>query len=57
MAKMDREIKHKELVYVVPIMPCQNSLWIMGLRMYEEGRTNITLSSSHMIDSLAQDPG
>ena len=33
------EIKHKEFIDVVPIMPRQNSSWIMGSRIYREGRT------------------
>ena len=51
------EIKHKEIRNVVSIMPCQNSLWIMGSRIYGEGRTQIPLSLPTMIDPLAQDSG
>ena len=32
------EIKHKDFIDVVPIIPCQNSLWIMGSRIYREER-------------------
>ena len=46
------EIKHKELLDMVPIMLCQNSLWIMGLRIYGEGKTQILLSSPTSIDPL-----
>ena len=35
------EIKHKEFIDVVPIVPCQNPLWIMDSRIYGEGRTQI----------------
>ena len=50
------EIKHKDSIDV-PIMPCQNSSWIMGSRIYEERRTQIPLSSPAGIDPLAKDPG
>ena len=44
--KMDRhgENKTKKIV-ATPVIPCQNSSWIMGLRIYGEGRTQILLSS------------
>ena len=48
------EIKHKDFTDAVPIMPCQNSLWIMGLRSYGERRTQIPLSSPATIGSLAR---
>ena len=51
------EIKQKELIDVVPTMPCQNSLLIMGLRIYGEGRNQTPLSSTTMIDPLVQDQG
>ena len=35
------EIKHKDFIDFVPIMPCQNSLWIMGSKIYGEARTQI----------------
>ena len=52
------EIKYKYFRDVILIMPCQNSLWIMGLRIYGEGKTKILLSSptNTTIDPLAQDP-
>ena len=37
------KIKHKDFIDAVSIMPCQNSSWIMGLRIYEEGKTQIHL--------------
>ena len=46
------EIKHKDLLDMVPIMLCHNSLWIMGLRIYGEGKTQILLSSPTSIDPL-----
>ena len=51
------EIKYKYFRDVIPIMPCQNSLWIMGLRIYGEGKTKIRLSSptNTTIDPLVQD--
>ena len=51
------EIKHKEFIDVVPIMLYQNWLWIMGLRIYGEGGTQIPLSSPATIDPLVQDSG
>ena len=56
MNKMDRdgEIKHKDFIDAVLIMPCQNSPWIMGLRIYGERRTQITLSSSTTIGPLTR---
>ena len=35
------EMKHEEYIEDVPIMPCRNSLWIMGSRIYGEGTTQI----------------
>ena len=32
------KIKHKDFIGAVPIVPCENSSWIMGLRIYGEGR-------------------
>ena len=43
------KIKHKDFIGAVPIMLCLNSSWIMGLRIYGEGRTQIPPSSSAMI--------
>ena len=48
------EIKHKDLMDAVPLMPCQNSLWIMRLRIYGEGRTQVPLSSPATIGPLAR---
>ena len=41
MDKMDRngETKTQSFFGAAPIMPCQNSSWIMGLNIYGEGRT------------------
>ena len=52
--KMERDGGNKTL-YVISIMPCQNSSWIMDWRIYGEGRTQIPLSSPTRIDFLAQD--
>ena len=35
-------------------MPCQNSLWIMGLRIYGERRTQIPMSLPATIGPLAR---
>ena len=51
------EIKHKDFIDVVPIMPCHNSSWIMSWRFYGEKKTQIPLSSPTTINPLAQDPG
>ena len=48
------EIKYKYFRDVILIMPCQNSLWIMGLRIYGEWRTQIPLNSPATIDPLAR---
>ena len=37
-----------------PVMPCQNSLWITGLRIYGEGRTRTPLTSPATIGPLAR---
>ena len=42
------EIKHKEFIDVVPIMPRQNSSWIMGSRIYREGRTQGICCEAHV---------
>lgn len=56
MVKMDREGGNKtHFIDAIPIIPCQNSPLVMGLRIYGEGRTPFPLSSSATIDSLAQD--
>ena len=51
------ETKRKYFIDVVPIMPCHNSPWIMGSRIYGEKNVHIPLSSRTTIDPLAQDPG
>ena len=55
MDKIDRDAekrKHKDFIGAVPIMPCKNSSWIMGLRIYGERRTQIPPSSSATIGPL-----
>ena len=39
------KIKHEYFIGAIPIMPGLSSLWIMGLRIYGEWRTQIPLSS------------
>ena len=51
------EIKHKDFIDVVPVMPCQNASLIMGSRICEGGRTQISQSSLAVIDPLAQVSG
>ena len=46
------KITHKDFIGVVPIVPCENSSWIMGLRIYGEGKTQIPLSVPATIDPL-----
>ena len=48
------KIKHKDFIGAAPVMPCQNSSWIMGLRIYREGRNQIPLSSPATIGPLAR---
>ena len=48
------KIKHKYFIGAAPVMRCQASSWIMGLRIYGEGRTQIPLSSPAMIGPLAR---
>ena len=43
--EIEKKIKHKDVIGAVPIMLCQNPSWIMGFRIYGEGRTQISLSS------------
>ena len=45
-------VKHKEFIGVFPFMPCQNSSWIMGSRIYGEVRTRILPSSPATIGPL-----
>ena len=54
MDKMERDSRNKTL-YVISILPCQNSSWIMDRRIYGEGRAQIPLSSPATIDLLAHD--
>ena len=56
MDKINRmvKIKQKDFIGAAPVMPCQNSSWIMGFRFYGEGRTQIPLSSPAPIDPLAR---
>ena len=44
MDKMERDSRNKTL-YVISIMPCRNSSWIVDWKIYGEGRTQIPLSS------------
>ena len=46
------KIKHKYFIGAVPIVPCENSPWIMGLMIYGEGRTQIPPSSPATIGPL-----
>ena len=52
--KIDRDGENKTQSFIgaVPVMPCENSSWIMGLRIYGEGRTQIPLSSAATIGPL-----
>ena len=54
MDKIDRdgENKHRDFIGAVPIVICENSSWIMGLRIYGERRTQIPLSSPAAIGPL-----
>ena len=47
-------IKHKDFIGAVPFIPCQNSSWIMVLRIYGEGRTQIPPSSLATICTLSR---
>ena len=46
--------KHKDFIGAAPVMPCQNSSWIMGLRVHVEGKTHVSLSSPATIGPLAR---
>ena len=48
------KIKHKDFIGAIQIMPCLNSSWIMGLRIYGEGRTQIPSSSPATIGPRCQ---
>ena len=50
----DGEKKTQDFIGAIPITVCQNSWWIMGLKIYGEERTQILLSSSATIGSLAK---
>ena len=50
---MDKMGRNGEKTGAAPVMPCQNSSLIMGLRIYGEGRTQIPLSSPATIGPLA----
>ena len=56
MGRLDRdgEKKHKDFIGAISIMVCQISWWIMGLKIHGEERTQILLSSSATIGSLAK---
>ena len=45
--------KYKKFIDVVPIILCQNPSWIIGLRIYGEGRIQILLGSLATIGPLA----
>ena len=46
------KIKHRTFIGAAPVIPCQNSSSIMGLRIYGKGRTLILLSSPAVIGPL-----
>ena len=48
----DGEIKTQRLYWCCSRYACQNSSWIMGLRIYGEGRIQIPLSSPATIGPL-----
>ena len=48
------KIKHEDFIDAVPLTPCQNPTWIMGFRIYGEGRTQILLSSPTTVGSLVR---
>ena len=51
--KTDRDgVKHKCFIGDLPIMLCENSSWIMGLRIFGEGITQIPPSSPATIGPL-----
>ena len=51
------EINYKDFLTVFPVIPRQNVLWTMGLKMYGEEKTKILLSSGTLIDPGTQGPG
>ena len=54
MDKMDRHGESKDFICAAPVMPYQNSSWVMGLRIYGEGRNQISLSPPATIGLLAR---
>ena len=48
------KIKDNDFIDALRIIPCQNSSWTMGLRIYGEGRTQVPLSSPATISPLAR---
>ena len=48
------KMKQNNFFGATPAMPCQNSSWIMGLRIHAEGRAQIPLSSPATIGRLAR---
>ena len=48
------KIKGNDFIDAIPIIPCQNSSWTMGWRIYGEGRTQVPLSSPATISPLAR---
>ena len=59
MDKVERDYGNRaqETYSVFPIMSCQNSSWIISLRIYAKGRALFSLTSTTTIDSPAQYPG
>ena len=51
------EIKRKDFIDVVPIMPCQNSSGIMDSTIYGDARSQTPLSSPATTAPLVQDNG
>ena len=51
------EINYKDFLTVFPVIPRQNVLWTMGLKMYGEEKTKMLLSSGTLIDPGTQGPG
>ena len=52
-----REIKHTDIIDVIPLLPCLNLSWKMGWRIYGGGRTQTHLSSPATIDPLGKIQG
>ena len=49
------KIKHKAFMGAVPIMPCLNVSWIMGLRIYGEGRTQSSPDTIGLLPRIQMD--